>query len=160
MQIDANTIAYQSEHAPFSNFFPCQIVIGAHTFFCLEQAFQFVRAKTLHKPLIATKIYLSRDVRYIKRLGNDLGTSDAWEARQFDAMYECLKKKFSQNQDLKTLLLRTGTLELVEATPDRLWGCGATISSNVLRRHEWKGQNKQGQILMTVRDELRAKEAN
>ena len=54
-----------------------------------------------------------------------------------------------------TKLLNSGDLELVEATPHRLWGCGATISSNVLRKHEWPGQNKHGEILMTVRDELR-----
>ena len=40
---------------------------------------------------------------------------------------------------------------------DRLWGCGATLSSNVLRRHEWVGLNKHGEILMLLRDELRSK---
>ena len=33
VQLDANTIAYQSEFAPFSNFFPCTMVVGKHTFF-------------------------------------------------------------------------------------------------------------------------------
>ena len=153
---DANTLAYQSEFAPFSNFYKCDITIGSHKFFCLEQAFQFLKAKNLCKPLAATRIYLSRDVHFIKQVGNDLGTSDAWEAKQFDIMYECIKKKFTQNADLKALLLKSGDLELVKATPDRLWGCGATLSSNVIRRQEWNGQNKHGVILMTVREELRA----
>ena len=155
VQIDQNTIAYQSEFAPFSNFFTCSVVIGNHVFFCVEQAFQFVRAKTMGKPLAATKIYLSRDVRFIKQVGNDLGTSETWEARKMDVMYESLKKKFEQNQDLRSLLLKTGHLQLVEATPDPFWGCGATLSSNILRRHKWTGQNKHGEILMVVRDELR-----
>ena len=153
--VDDKMIAYQSEYAPFSNFFPCKVVIGKHVFFCLEQAFQFTKAKTLHKSLAATKIYLSRDVRFIKQLGWELGTSDEWEARRFDVMYECLKRKFEQNQDLRELLLKTGDLELVEATPDILWGCGATLSSNVLRKRTWKGKNKHGEILMVVREELR-----
>ena len=155
VQIDQNTIAYQSEYAPFSNFFPSRINIGRHEFFCLEQAFQFMKAKTLNKPLAATKIFLSRDVRFIKQLGAELGSSDEWETKQFDIMYECLKRKFEQNQDLKALLLKSGDLQLVEATPDLLWGCGATLSSNVLRRHKWAGKNKQGEILMVVREELR-----
>ena len=155
VQIDARTVAYQSEFAPFSNFFPCKIVIGSLSFFCLEQAFLFLKAKILNHPLAATRIYLSRDVYYIKSTGNDLGTSPEWERRRFDIMYECLKRKFLQHPDLRALLLKTGDLELVEATPDRLWGCGATISSNVLRKHEWPGQNKHGEILMIVRDELR-----
>ena len=155
VQIDAETIAYQSEFAPFSNFYPSPITIGSHKFFCLEQAFQFLRAKTLGKPLVAMKIYLSRDVRFIKQLGSEMGTSETWETKQFDVMYECLKRKFTQNPELRSLLLKSGQMMLVEATPDRLWGCGATLSSNVLRRREWSGQNKQGKILMTVREEIR-----
>ena len=131
------------------------MTVGSQEFFCLEQVFQFLRAQILNKPLAATKIYLSRDVRFIKQVGNELGTSDAWEGRKFDVMYECLKRKFDQNPDLKTLLLKTGDLELVEVTPDRLWGCGATLSSNVLRLGNWPGKNKHGEILMTLREEYR-----
>ena len=154
VQIDDKTLAYQSEFAPFSNFFPCKIMIGSHAFLCLEQAFMFMKAKILMKPLSATKIFLSRDVHYIKLIGNDLGTSGEWERRQFDVMYECVKRKFDQNPDLK-VLLKTGDLELVEATPNQLWGCGATLSSNVFKKHEWPGHNKHGEILMIVRDEYR-----
>ena len=158
VQIDKDTVAYQSEFAPFSNFFPCKIVIGQHSFFCLEQAFQFLKAKNLNKPLAATKIYLSRDVRFIKQMGAEVGTSEVWEHKQSDLMYVCLLRKFQQNPELKALLLATGNLQLVEATPDRLWGCGATLSSNALRRHEWPGRNKHGEILMTVREELKRRE--
>ena len=160
VRINRDSIAYQSEHAPLSNFYPSQVTIGKHRFFCVEQAFRFLKAKTLNKPLIATRIYLSRDVRFIKQQGREAGTSEEWEARQFDYMYICLKKKFDQNAELKEMLLRTGTLELVEATPDRLWGCGATLSSNILRKREWVGQNKHGKILMTVREDLRHAQAN
>ena len=153
VQIDDRTLAYQSEFAPFSNFFPCDLRIGKHTFFCLEQAFQFLHAKTMNKPLLATKIFLSRDVRFIKQVGRDLGTSDDWEGKKYDVMYECLKRKFDQNPTLKALLLKCGDLELVEATPDRLWGCGATLSSTALRKRNWPGQNRHGQILMTIRKE-------
>ena len=153
--VNQRTLAYQSEHAPLSNFFPAQVKIGQLVFFCAEQAFQFIRAKTVNKNLIATKIYLTRDVHVVKQLGNELGTSKEWEDKQFEVMYTCLKKKFVQNQDLQDLLLKTGDLELVEATPNLLWGCGATLSSNVIRRGEWRGRNKHGEILMVVREELR-----
>ena len=155
VQVNKTTLAYQSKHAPLSNFYPCQVQIGKHMFFCVEQAFYFIHAKTLNKHLAATRIYLSRDVRFIKQLGSEIGTSPEWEASQFDVMYACIKKKFEQNRELRELLLKTGNLELVEATPDTLWGCGATLSSNVIRRREWKGRNKQGEILMVVREELR-----
>ena len=155
VRIDVDTIAYQSEFAPFSNFFPCDVKFGKHTFFCLEQAYQFVKAKTLNRPLAATRIFLSRDVHLIKQIGEELGTSEQWEKRKLDVMYVCLMSKFEQHDDLRNLLLDTGNIKLVEATPDREWGCGATLSSNVLRKHDWPGKNKHGETLMTVREELR-----
>ena len=158
VMVAEGVLAYQSEHAPFSNFFHCQVIIGKHKFFCLEQAFQFMRAKILDRPLAATKIYMSRDERFIKQKGAELGTSDEWERRKYDVMYECLLRKFEQNEHLKQLLLKTGDIELLEATPDRLWGCGATLSSTVIRNGNWPGKNKHGKILMAVRDEIRRQE--
>ena len=153
--LDKDTIVYQSEFAPFSNMYPVCIVVGQYKFVSLEQAFQFFKAKTMNKLLAATKIYLSRNQVEIKQMGDDLGPSELWDAKKFDIMYVCLKRKFDQNPELKDMLLNTGDCELVEATPNRLWGCGATLSSNLLRRHEWPGDNRQGKILMTVREELR-----
>ena len=158
VQIDANTVAYQSEFAPFSNLYQVGVTMGKYKFTCLEQAFQFVKAKTLNKNLAATRIYLSREPMDTKRIGDELGTSDEWELKKFDVMYECLKLKFEQNEGLKAMLLATGNCQLVEATPNRLWGCGATLSSNHLRRHEWLLENRQGKILMTVREELQRAE--
>ena len=103
VQIHKDTLAYQSEFAPLPNFYPCRIVIGKHVFLCAEQAFPFLKAKTLRKPLLAPKIYLPRDVRYIKQLGVEVGTSEEREAQQIDFMHICLKKKFDQNPDLKAL---------------------------------------------------------
>ena len=155
IQIDKDTIAFQSEYAPFSNMFPSEMNVGKHNFFCLEQAYQYLKAKTFNKLLAATRILLSRDQVEIKQIGDELGTTAEWDVKRFDVMYVCLKKKFEQNEHLRTMPLSTGNCELVEATPERTWGCGATLSSNLLRRHEWPGENRQGKILMTVRDELR-----
>ena len=58
----------------------------------------FLKAKNLNKPLLATKIFLSRDVHFIKAAGSELGTSEDWEQRQFDIMYECVKRKFEQKK--------------------------------------------------------------
>ena len=155
IQVDKDLIAYQSESAPFSNFFPVQIKMGDRSFTCLEQIFQYLKAKTMNKPLTAARLYLSRNPAEMKRMGDEMGTNDAWEEKKYDVMYLCLKLKFEQHQGLRELLLRSGNCELVEATPGRLWGCGATLSSSLLKRHEWPGENKQGKILMTVREELR-----
>ena len=96
----------------------------------------------------------------MKQKGGELGTSEEWDAKQFEMMYLCLKRKFEQNAALKTMLMETGNLELVEATPDRTWGCGATLSSNVLKRHDWPGENKHGKLLMIIREEFKKQAEN
>ena len=97
---------------------------GTHKFIRLEQAYQYLRAKTLNKPLTAARIYLLRDPVAMKRLGDEIGPSDLWDKKKFDVMYKLLKMKFEQNPVLMEMLIRTGDCELVEATPkgSGMWG--------------------------------------
>ncbi len=60
-------------------------------------------------------------------------------------MRQALEAKFTQHDDLRNLLLSTGTAKLVEHTPnDDYWGDGG----NGL------GKNMLGRLLMEVRDKL------
>lgn len=75
-----------------------------------------------------------------------------WAKTKFQRMKKILLAKFTQNEDLKVLLLSTGDSRLVEsATVDnavnRLWG-----------EVNGKGQNKLGELLMEVRQEIRDNE--
>jgi ribA/ribD-fused uncharacterized protein len=64
-------------------------------------------------------------------------------------MREAVLAKFTQNADLRAVLLATGDADLVEHTSnDDYWGDGG----------DGHGKNKLGRILMSVRDELRAQE--
>ena len=64
-------------------------------------------------------------------------------------MLEAVRAKFTQHEDLRAILLGTGNAKLVEHTEnDSYWGDGGDGS----------GKNRLGQILMRVRDELRAAE--
>lgn len=70
-----------------------------------------------------------------------------WESVKDDVMYEVVKAKFSQHPELRQILLATGDAMLVEHTErDSYWGDAGDGS----------GKNKLGQILMRVREELRA----
>ncbi|OWK40537.1 GTP cyclohydrolase II [Fimbriiglobus ruber] len=62
-------------------------------------------------------------------------------------MLDALRAKFSQHEEMKAALLGTGDAKLVEHTAnDDYWGDGGDGS----------GKNRLGQLLMRVRDELRA----
>ena len=70
-----------------------------------------------------------------------------WESVKDAVMLDAVRAKFTQHDDLKATLLGTGDAELVEHTEkDSYWGDGGDGS----------GKNRLGQILMKVRDELRA----
>lgn len=69
-----------------------------------------------------------------------------WEAVKVGIMREAVLKKFSTYSDIKEILLSTDDKLLVENSPnDYFWGCGENKT----------GQNHLGQILMSVREELR-----
>jgi ribA/ribD-fused uncharacterized protein len=73
-----------------------------------------------------------------------------WESVKDGVMLEVVRAKFTQHEDLKATLLGTGDAKLVEHTEkDSYWGDGGDGS----------GKNRLGQILMKVREELRAAEA-
>ena len=69
-----------------------------------------------------------------------------WESVKDEVMREAVLAKFTQHADLRAILLGTGDTVLVEHTEnDAYWGDGGDGS----------GRNRLGQILMSVRDELR-----
>ena len=69
-------------------------------------------------------------------MGEGLPTTDEWNEKEEDVMYAIQLRKFQQNPELAEILMATGTCELVGATPSNKWGAGATLSSNILRRHD------------------------
>lgn len=70
-----------------------------------------------------------------------------WESVKDQIMLEAVRAKFTQHDDLKQILLGTGDAKLVEHTAnDSYWADGGDGS----------GKNRLGQILMQVREELRA----
>ena len=70
-----------------------------------------------------------------------------WESVKDQVMLDAVRAKFTQHDVLKDLLLSTGDATLVEHTDrDSYWGDGGDGS----------GKNMLGQILVRVREELRA----
>ena len=70
-----------------------------------------------------------------------------WEAVKDDVMRRAVRAKFTQHPDIRAVLLGTGEEELIENAPnDYYWGCGA----------DGTGKNRLGQVLVEVREALRA----
>jgi hypothetical protein len=79
-----------------------------------------------------------------------------WKAQRLAIVKAGSTAKFTQNADLRALLLATAGTTLVEASPyDRIWGIGLAASNPLAQDPKtWRGQNLLGKILTELRDEL------
>jgi len=79
-----------------------------------------------------------------------------WRDAARHVVYRGNLAKFSQDEELRRLLLATGDKVLVEGSAkDRLWGVGlAWDDPEIEEQAKWRGSNWLGQVLMQVRDAL------
>jgi len=73
-----------------------------------------------------------------------------WDESKFGIMLGYNRQKFSENRELATKLIDTGSMLLVEGNNhgDRFWGVDPPRSNN--------GANHLGEILMLIRDDLQS----
>jgi len=142
---------YSTNEVPygcFSNFSPHPVELDGALWPTSEHYFQAQKfAGTPHveavrraaSPMIAARMGRSRQ-RPLR---------DDWEQAKDDVMRRVVLAKFTQNAEIRAILLATGDEEIIEnTTRDYYWGCGT----------KGTGQNMLGRILMEVRERLRAGE--
>lgn len=151
-----NDIYFQSELAPFSNFFPSLFQDSDSIIFeNVEQAFQYRKALFHNNQQVANKIMRTRDPYEHKRLGNFIDQlSQEWRDSEQELMSTLLHYKFTQNSFLKSVLINTGHKSLHEATGDRKWATGSDLLSNATKNKTWPGNDLLGSILAEVRTSL------
>ena len=137
------------EYGFLSNFWPSKVVLDSVEYSTVEHAFQ--AAKT-HDPLWRENIRSQHNPGRAKRLGRTLSLRDDWEEVKVGVMRDLLQQKFRAGGHLASLLLQTGEAFLLEGNTwhDNVWG------SCCCYRCKDGGENKLGQLLMTIREELRA----
>lgn len=149
MTTSVNVVNFYSvgdEFGAFSNFAPYPIVLDGVLWPTTEHYFQ---AQKFDDKAYRAKIRLANSPMIAARLGRDRKQKlrRDWEAVKVGIMREAVMAKFTQHEDLRTLLLSTGDAKLVEHTDnDDYWGDGGDGS----------GKNMLGRILMEVRELLRS----
>lgn len=137
--------SFSDEHAFLSNFHECPVEYDGKVWPSAEHAFQ--AAKT---PDASEKrgIMNAATPGKAKRIGKRVMLRRDWNEVRLQVMYDIVRSKFSNNEDLRQKLLSTGTERLVEGNSwkDVFWG--------ICRG---KGENHLGEILMRVREELTQK---
>ncbi|WP_428509481.1 NADAR family protein [Roseateles sp.] len=140
--------ASEKPYGAFSNLYRREIEFEDEKFTTSEHAYQAGKAR---KPAVRKWLMEAPSPALLAMAAHGLYVWDInsdWSKIKFDRMKRVLQAKFTQHEDLKELLLSTGTARLVEsATVDnavnRLWGEVNGV-----------GKNKLGELLMEVRAEL------
>lgn len=147
------------ENGYLSNWYPSVFTVNGVQFTSMEQYMMYQKAICFDDSEIAAQILSTDDVAQIKTLGRAVSNyhDHHWNGMRQIIVYEGLKAKFSQNPEMKNMLLNTGDALLAEcAVRDRIWGIGLSMTDpNRFDRDKWNGQNLLGYALMTVRNMLR-----
>lgn len=132
------------EYGCFSNFSHYGFELDEKWWMTSEHYFQ---AQKFHGTDYEEKIRLLNTPMKAAEMGRNrsLPLRKDWEQVKDDIMRKAVYAKFSQNNELKIILLKTGLEHIVENTSDDYyWGCGTNGS----------GKNMLGIILMEVREKL------
>lgn len=142
---DSTPILFWFPEEPLANFYSKGFVLDGVTYKTAEHYYQ--SQKFLNFPFIKQQVIdaeTSARAKEISRENKDF-IANNWDLIKEDVMYKTVYEKFTQNEDLKLLLLNTGTRELIEDSPDDdYWG--KTPSG---------GKNRMGVILMQLRENLK-----
>lgn len=149
-----------------SNWHPCHFVVERdgkeYSFSNSEQYFMWMKALTFGDEETAKKILKrGHNPRTAKTLGREVKNYDneVWDELRYGIMVDANYYKYSQNEDLKELLLNPefDGKHFVEASPyDHIWGIGRDETTALDDQSNWNGDNLLGKVLDEVRDELKA----
>lgn len=134
--------SFSGSYRFLSNFYPSTIYWGTYKFPTVEHAYQALKSTDVD---YRRKVEAAETPGKAKRLGRSVVLRGDWEEIKLFTMATFLMLKFTQNQDLGYLLLRTDDRPLVEGNNwgDTFWG-----------QVDGVGDNNLGQLLMAVRSRL------
>lgn len=147
------------ENGYLSNWYPAEFIYCETPFSSTEQFMMYEKAKLFGDDEMMAVILKEHSPAKIKGLGRKIKNfnEELWKENRYNIVYVGNLAKFSQNQELKDMLLATGDAILAEcAIKDKIWGIGISMtSSKRFDPEQWKGDNLLGKALMEVREALK-----
>lgn len=149
---------------PYSQWYPSDFVFMNKKFTCAEQAMMYHKASVFGDYDTAVEILATDNPRTQKALGRQVKNFDeqVWDAVRLSIVRLISREKFSQNEDLKTMMMDhyDKGLTLVEASPyDKIWGIGLGENHpDATNPQKWQGKNLLGEALMWAREVIRDNE--
>jgi ribA/ribD-fused uncharacterized protein len=145
-------------HGPFSQWHGCRFKIDGVVYNCTEQYMMAQKAVLFKDDDALAKIMAATSPRIQKGLGRKVRgfNQSKWDACAREIVYRGNWAKFTQNDDLRQMLLATAGTTVVEASPsDTIWGIGlGEDDPRAADRKTWRGKNWLGEALTRVRDDI------
>lgn len=152
------------EYGVFSQWYKSVFTDGSFYYNCAEQYMMARKASLMGDLKTFTEIMNETNPKEIQRLGRIVNNfdKDLWNREKKNIVVWASLLKFSQNSELKKILLGTGDKILVEASPyDDIWGIKMAINDrDIMNVNKWRGENLLGFSLMEARDIIRVIEKN
>ena len=146
-------------HGFLSNWYPSPFDLDGVHFTSAEQYIMYKKCMVFGDVASAKKVLATEDTKEQQAIGQNAKgyVGKVWEGMRQVVAVHGLLAKFSQNEDLKQMLLDTGDAWLVEcAHSDIIWACGIRLNEEErFDSSKWRGKNILGFALMEVRSILR-----
>jgi len=143
----------------FSQWFLTPFTVDGVMYITAEHWMMAEKARLFGDDEMRRQILVAPEPNSAKALGRKVASFDdkVWKANCREIVAQGNTHKFSQNPEMKQVLLDTGDAVIVEAAPrDRIWGIGmGAANENANNPLNWRGQNLLGFVLMDVRESLR-----
>ena len=152
---EGETLFFWSANSPLSNHHPSVFVIADKTYGCVEQFYMYQKALKANDMVRAQAILDTDDPGMQKQIAKSVRPNN-WNQLGPDVMITGIRAKFKQNKMLNEFLKNTKDLTLAEASPyDTFYGIGLGLDSmEKTDPANWRGQNKLGDMLNIVREEI------
>lgn len=145
---------------PFSQWHPSVFEIDGFRYNCAEQYMMAEKARLFGDHERLAKILASDSPKGQKEHGRRVANFQAsrWSAECRNVVFRGSLAKFSQDDELKEILMETGTMRIVEASPhDRIWGIGMRKEDpRAVDPKQWLGTNWLGEAIMRARETIRS----
>jgi ribA/ribD-fused uncharacterized protein len=136
---------YTPQYYVFDNFSAFAVELWGRVFPTSEHAYQWKKFALSGSP-VAEEIFNARSARDTKVIADRHkdDVSSEWDDLKLSYMEEILRAKIQQHKKVKSLLLETKRMDIIENSPtDMFWGIG-----------NGEGKNELGKLWMKLRSEL------
>ena len=157
--ISDDVVLFWHPPSAFSQWTPSPFTVDLVEYTCAEQFMVASKARLFGDGTALSAIFASDHPREQKRLGRQVRHFDhaLWPTECENIVLHGNLAKFSQNEEMRLVLMRTGDRRHAEASPhDNLWGIGlSACDPRASSPDSWCGQTLLGRTLEHAREILR-----